>query len=552
MSTSSPITSLNVSQGGSDAPVLSWTHPGGSIEGFDVYLGDETSDVKFNGSPLTAMTFSDQGWSGDQRTYTVRAVDGVDEGPARSITLPVIEAVPVDGQVLRRGVMNRLEYTVHNPGATGVSSLRLKLAVSGRTHQSETFTLAAGETRTVTVIVGGYSDLEGYATLQRTLEIRPGADELISIVRQDMVAVEDGMLVLSVLPEEFTRGGSGQVRFTLENTGAADIEILTARYKGSKASDEVLFYLEDEEGNVLTSVPFYLATGNEVTTLASGQTVVTIASGASFTSPPMTLSVPSVTPDNAVMRMRILKVRHHTGAEDEVTLSGFSSSAPVSLAETAYYGQITSITPEVSDGSEPVVISGRAVERANSEPLGKVPLRLVLSCRGFERVQEVYTDADGLFSHDFTSQGDGRYSVSVLHPDMTERPVHGEFSITRVSVTPSERIGVTIPRNYTQKINIRVKTGYDTQLHNLRLEYPAAEQQGGDYATGIHLTVGDAISSVGTSRSVSRSPSPCGVTTRPRKPAATFSLSPATRRRPRAGRASASTPLSSKAMTFSA
>ncbi len=265
-----PITSLSVTQGGSDAPVLSWTHPGGAIEGFDVYLGDEMSDVKFNDSPLSATNFTDHGWSGDQRTYTVRAVDGVDEGLGRSITLPLIEAAPVEGQVLRRGVMNQLEYTVHNPADAAVSGLRLKLTVSGRTHQSEAFTLAVGETRTVTVIVGGYADLEGYAALRRTLEIQPGVDELIEIVREDMVSVQDGMLVLSVLPEEFTRGGNGQVRFTLENSGAADIEILTARYKGSKASDEILFYLEDEEGNVLASVPFYLATGNEVTTLSGG------------------------------------------------------------------------------------------------------------------------------------------------------------------------------------------------------------------------------------------------------------------------------------------
>jgi len=37
--------------------------------------------------------------------------------------------------------------------------------------------------------------------------------------------VAEGMLVLQILNEEFIRGGTGTVRFSLENTGEEEIEV---------------------------------------------------------------------------------------------------------------------------------------------------------------------------------------------------------------------------------------------------------------------------------------------------------------------------------------
>jgi len=93
--------------------------------------------------------------------------------------------------------------------------------------------------------VGGYDDLPDIAGLTNTIEITPNAGEKVEIVRSSEIEVGDGMLVLQILNEEFIRGGTGTVRFTLENTGVEEIEITTARNSGSSASNEVIYYLMD-------------------------------------------------------------------------------------------------------------------------------------------------------------------------------------------------------------------------------------------------------------------------------------------------------------------
>ena len=65
-----PVSSLEVLQQETDPPVVSWTHPGGSISGYDIYVGEEGEEVKLNPSLLTDLTYTDTGYVGDQRRYT--------------------------------------------------------------------------------------------------------------------------------------------------------------------------------------------------------------------------------------------------------------------------------------------------------------------------------------------------------------------------------------------------------------------------------------------------------------------------------------------------
>jgi len=79
-------------------------------------------------------------------------------------------------------------------------------------------------------------------------------------------------------------------------------------------------------------------------------------------------------------------------------------------------------------------------------PLPEVPLNLVISVGGFERTQRIYTQSDGTFSFTFTPMPgeSGLYKVGVVHPDLLDRPLHGEFLIRRVSVTPTT-VNLSIP-----------------------------------------------------------------------------------------------------------
>lgn len=128
----------------------------------------------------------------------------------------------------------------------------------------------------VPVVVGGYDDLPDVASLTTTIEITPAEGEKVEIVRLSTITVGDGMLVLGILNEEFTRGATGSVQFTLENTGGEEIEILTARNSGAQASNEIYFYLLNQDGDVLATQPLKQTHGPMIVTLANKNTVARI------------------------------------------------------------------------------------------------------------------------------------------------------------------------------------------------------------------------------------------------------------------------------------
>ena len=97
---------------------------------------------QLNSALLTATAYIDVGYSRDERRYTLVAVDanGI-ESLGRSITLPVMQAELAAGAGLKRGSMNRLEYTVKNHSTATVGNVRLKVRANERDHVSESFSL---------------------------------------------------------------------------------------------------------------------------------------------------------------------------------------------------------------------------------------------------------------------------------------------------------------------------------------------------------------------------------------------------------------------------
>jgi len=155
-----PAATITVEQADDAQPVLSWTHPGGSLAGFDVYMGPVGQAVKVNTDLVSATPMTDTGFAGDPREYRVIAVDAKDvESQARAIRLPAIRAERTDAKLLRRGIMNQLAYTVTNLSGQTVNDLRLILSLHGSDHPSEPFSLSANQSSVIPVIVAGYGDL---------------------------------------------------------------------------------------------------------------------------------------------------------------------------------------------------------------------------------------------------------------------------------------------------------------------------------------------------------------------------------------------------------
>ena len=392
-----------------------------------------------------------------------------------------------DGALLRRGVMNRLVYVVENHEKAATGPMQLKVRVADRDHTTEPFTLGAGETRSVPVVVGGYPDLPDVASLTTTLEITPNAGEKASIVRNGEIMVADGMLLLQILNEPFTRGGTGKVRFTLENTGEEEIEILTARSAGASASNQVTYYLKDRDGNVISSKAFKQVLGQGIVTLSNGNTVARVAAGEVFTSEAMEIPVAANAPDALTVELGISKIYYHQGRVDQVTMNGLNTTQAVTLKETSYYGEIVSISPQSSKGDQDIVIEGRSVGRETGLPMAGVALDLVITVKGFNRTYRIFTDTEGNFSYSFKplSGESGIYQVRGVHPELLDRPVQGQFVINRVSITPGT-INLSVPRNYQKTVNIQVTTGEGTTVNHLRLAYDEADQPNGVFPQGVH------------------------------------------------------------------
>lgn len=485
-----PVKTLTVVQSGSEQPVVSWTPNGNGAVGFDIFVGPDAGKTKLNTALVSANAFADTGYAGGERRYTVDAVDAANVRQSRSITLPSVSAQAVGGLPLKRGIMNKVQVQVVNLSSSPVASVRLAVAVGGRESRSAEFLLGGNETRLVPVIVGGYDDLPNAASMTVAVETVPNEGELTRMARTAPVEVTDSALVIGIAPESFVRGASGKVRLTIENTSEVDVEVLTARNNGNDASDELRFKLLDRDNNVLSTQPYKQALGANVITLTSGLTVARIPAGASYTSDAFVLPVPAGAPDQVTVRLEVDKLRYHSGQPDQVIIRGRGSDKQVSLSETGYYGEIITTTPVSSFGDRDIIITGRAVDRASGSPLSGVPLKLLLNQEGFERKYDILTDGVGSFSYTFkpTLSDAGVYKLAALHPEMTDRPIQGQFVINRVIVGPNP-MRLDLPRNYAYTIDYRAISGAGTTASNLRLVFDAQYQPTSVLPQGINVTL---------------------------------------------------------------
>jgi RHS repeat-associated protein len=503
-----PVSTISVKQQGANAPVVTWTYPSNSsVGGYNIYLGPDSSLVKLNSTLQSTKVYTDTGYANDERRYTVKAVDahGV-EGLGRSIVLPRLTATLPLNSMLSRGVMNRLQYQIESQSASAVNNIRLKVTIGGKDHSSASFNLQPAASTQISVVIGGYTDMPDMAPITTTIEITPNTGEKAEIVRSTEIAVMDGMLVLQIANETFTRGATGKVWFTLENTGAEEIEITLARNAGTQASDEVSFSLLNADNNVLTTQAFKQTLGAMVVTLANNNTVARIPAGGKFTSAPILLTIPASAPDLVTVKLAISAIYYHQGKDDQVKMTGLSTTHEVSMADTSYYGEVVSITPEQSTGDVPIEIKVRAMERATSQPMPNVPLSLVITVSGFERKYSLYTGADGIAIYSFTPLASeaGIYYVRAMHPDLLDKPVMGQFVISRVAISPTT-INLAIPYNYTKSMQVTVTTSEGTELEDLRFIYDEADQPQGAFMPGVHVTLGSTVSHVGSSKSASLS-----------------------------------------------
>lgn len=499
-----PVTNLKVTQLGNDLPAITWDAPNGNVAGYLVYVGPDSSRTKLTPTPIVTRSFTDSGYTTGERRYTVASVDANGVEMPRSVLLPGVSAQVASGLPVLRGVMNKLQIQLANTSGTALDGVRAvvrlpidKASTQFLDHKSEVITLQANETRLVPVIVGGYADLPGTALAQVGVEIAPIEGELVKIARDATFGVGDGGIVVGMATEDFTRGGTGRVRLTIENTSEVDVELLTAINGGISASTELRFKIIDGDGNVLSTQAYQQALGANVVTLVNGLTVARIPAGESYISDYFSVSVPGSSPNGVRLRLEVDKLRYHTGQDDQVVITGRGSEKLMSLVDTAYFGEVNNVNPISSFGDQDVVIVGRAVDRRTSLALPNSRLKLILNQQGFERSLSVLTDATGQFTYTFkpTLTDSGLYKVSAVHPDITDRPEQKAFTINRVTVGPTP-YKLDIPRNYAFSIPLTARAGAGTSATNLRLSLDAASQPTGQLPAGVNVSLSMPVSLV--------------------------------------------------------
>jgi PKD repeat protein/uncharacterized membrane protein YgcG len=497
-----PVRSLKVEQLGNSLPALSWTAPNGNLAGYLVYVGPDNAKVKLTANPIAATSLTDTGYTAGERRYTVATVDANGVELPRSVVLPSVTTQIAAGLPIRRGMMNKLQVQVANTSASTLAEVRAVVrlpvnrdATAFKDHKSEPFALGPNQTRLVSVIVGGYADLPGAPLAQVGVEIVPDEDGLVRIARDQSVEVSEGALVVGMATDEFTRGGTGKLKLTIENTGDVDVELLTATANGAADSSELRFKLLDPDGNVLATQPYKQIFGASVVTLTNGLTVARIPAGANYVSDVFEVNVPAASPNSLRVKLEVDKLRYHSGQPDEVQIAGRGSERSVSLVDTAYMGEVTDVSPISSFGDQDVVITGRALDRVGHTPLPNTRLKLVLNQQGFERSFTVLTDASGSFTYNFkpTVTDSGLYKVSAVHPSITDRPEQKAFTINRVAVGPTP-FKIDIPKNYPFSIPFTAKAGAGTAATNLRLTLDAASQPTGQIPAGINAQLAAPVS----------------------------------------------------------
>ena len=490
-----PVANLKIEQIGNALPALSWTAPNGNVAGYRVYADVPGADKSpLTAAPITATTLTDTGYIDGERNYTVASVDANGVEMPRSLLLPSVQVRIVDGLPIQRGVMNQLQVEVANRSASRLDNVHVvvrlpidKASTQFKDHLSQNFSLDANQTRQMAVVVGGYADLPSRAKdVPISVEIAPHEGELVRIARGQSVEAVDGSLVVGMSTADFTRGATGKVKLSIENTSGTEIELLTATGNGQGVSSELRFKLLDADGNVLATQPYKQALGANVVTLTNGLTVARIPAHSSYVSDAFTLNVPASSPASLRVVLEVDKLRYHTGQPDEVAITGRGAEKTVSLLDTAYLGEVTAVSPASSFGDQPVVITGRALDRASQTPLPNTLLKLVLNQQGFERVFSVLTGNDGTFTYTFTPTvtDAGLYKVSAVHPDINDRPEQKSFAISRVTAGPSP-YALDVPKNYPFSIPFAAKTGPTTTATNLRLALNAASQTTGQLPTGV-------------------------------------------------------------------
>ena len=205
-----PVSQISFTQTGDAAPVVAWNALSGNIAGYRLAIGDDSGVQPVS---LSTNSFTDSGYSGGAQQYTVTVIDDVAaESLPRTLSVSRCRLRLTDPETaLRRGLLNRIAFTLTNNGDTEVAAAGVSTTLEDVDYHSPSLPIPPNASVTVDLVVPGVLSLpDGTFDLPVTLEIVPNAGERISRIRDVSLPVEPHALITEVRPDEFTFGGLGK------------------------------------------------------------------------------------------------------------------------------------------------------------------------------------------------------------------------------------------------------------------------------------------------------------------------------------------------------
>ena len=482
---------LTVLVNAGQAPALTWTVGDPTTTGYNIYR----NGVKLNAAPITELSFTDSSYAGFTITqYGVRAVNAAgQESPARAVDVHRVDLDlllnPTAGAsappVAR--YFDLLQVGVANATATGAVPLRqidlrrlvgtaesmvteqVGLGVAAGANLQRDIVLPAALTyaaQTFRVRAIQETDLGGSSVIYQEIFDFRGA-----VVQSPMAEI--------VSVEQPLAGGLAAFDVRIHNRGYADMDVVLTRNSGRDPGD-VYVSVKNSQGEEVSRGYFNGALPG-ILFLPNGTGFMRVRPGASFR-----VTVPNVlVPEALASAISVTfeggtdRVYWRYGSPQQQESGPVTGAMNTSLRQTDYYGTLQT-DRQLYSNETPIVITGRAISRANGQPVPNAALKIGFTTRGFTWYRETTTDEAGDYRYVYAPAAglSGTFTLWAAHPDVFDRLNQAEVTLYRIYANPP-RGDIRMSKNDTLDFTIGLINPGDLTLENVTTTFRAYQMSGG-------------------------------------------------------------------------
>lgn len=461
----SPVADLVLIHIEGSSPQLTWKNADASndIVGYWIYRNNQ----KVLSTPTPGTIYIDSYYTEGTVTYGIAAIDQYgNESPIRQVTLPDLSLSVPDETSLRRGLLETITVDMTANSDAVVKNLQLKVGSAVASTLNGPFTLTPQTPLSVNKVVATALDAPETVAIVGTAELESDPGTTVRLTRTLSIPVAASGSAFEIFNDPLVRGTYASVRLQLNNLGSARMEVITSR--NNRASDDVVVYLKDQDGNILAQGKLNQRTGSKVVT-SSNYATARIEPGDSFLTDPITFKVPESAPYAVVLEAVIGNTYYHYNLDDQVTAPGMKQRQDATINEVSYsataQAEHTLYTP-----GKTVLITGQAVSNTTGEMMGNVPVNLGISVKGYDRTISVTTDPDGTFSYRYDPAGvTGTFNIWASHPDIEGRSIQDRFDVIGLSLNQS-LISLKLTKGSYYDIPLRLSNLSQTALTDLSID----------------------------------------------------------------------------------